>query len=223
MNADTLCAVIATAISIFGLFGIKGDDLKEGGTAISKGVKRDYAHQRLGIVIALAILLIFVGVVVQCLAVLFISLQEPAKLIAQFLNSNGANIPLEVSDFSSITIAFAILIMLAAASIFSVDAFLHGFGITMFGSVVKAARFKRRFGGFWNWIAIVCLVAIMLLGYFNVHVNSVLLIVLLAAVPVAPIVGYIIKFRQIKDCEKTKTESTQPKEQSGPQENDKKR
>jgi hypothetical protein len=31
MNADTLCAVIATAISIFGLFGIKGDDLKEGG------------------------------------------------------------------------------------------------------------------------------------------------------------------------------------------------
>jgi hypothetical protein len=217
MNADTLCAVIATVISVFGLFGIKGENLKEGGTAISKGVKRDYAHQRLGIVIALAILLIIVGVVVQCLAMLFVSLQEPAKLIAQFLNSNGANIPLEVSDFSSTTIAFAILIMLAAASFFSVDAFLHGFGITMFGSVVKAARFKRRFGGVWNWIAIVCLVSIMLLGYYRVHVSSVLLIVLLAAVPIAPIIGYIITFHQIKDREKTKAESAQPTEQSDSQ------
>ena len=217
MNADTVCAVIATAISVFGLFGIKGENLKEGGSAISNAIKRDYAHERLGIVVALAMLLVVVGVVVQCLAMLFISLQEPAKLIAQFLNSNGANIPLEVSDFSSTTIAFAILIMLAAVSIFSVDAFLHGFGKTMLGSTVKAALFKRRLGGFWNWIAIVCLVAIMLLGYFSVRVNSVLLIVLLAAVPIAPIVGYIIKFHQIKDCEKAKSGSVQPIEQSDSQ------
>lgn len=208
LDVNTLYAVIATAISIFGLFGIKGENLKEGGSAVSRAVKRDYAHQRLGIVVALAVLLAIVGFIILSLAMVFVYLQEPAKLIAQFLSSNGVDIPPEVSDFSSTTIAFAILIILAAISIFAVDAFLHGFGIAAFADMEKAAQFKRKGGGPWNWISIACLAVTMLLGMSGAHVIPELLCVLMGAVPIAPVAGYIIKYRQIKATEKGQAKTT---------------